>query len=44
MICSSDLMAIGALHEADRPGIRVPEELSIVGFDGIDATAWTAPS
>jgi DNA-binding LacI/PurR family transcriptional regulator len=44
VICSSDLMAIGALHEADRRGIRVPEELSIVGFDGIDATTWTAPA
>jgi DNA-binding LacI/PurR family transcriptional regulator len=43
VICSSDLMAIGALHEAARRGIRVPEELSIVGFDGIDATTWTAP-
>jgi DNA-binding LacI/PurR family transcriptional regulator len=43
VICSSDLMAIGALHEAARRGIRVPEELSIVGFDGIDATTWTDP-
>jgi DNA-binding LacI/PurR family transcriptional regulator len=43
VICSSDLMAIGALHEAARRRIRVPEELSIVGFDGIDATTWTAP-
>ncbi len=44
VICSSDLMAIGALHEAARRGVRVPEELSIVGFDGIDATTWTVPS
>ncbi len=43
VICSSDLMAIGALHEAHRRGIRIPEELSIVGFDGIDATNWTTP-
>jgi DNA-binding LacI/PurR family transcriptional regulator len=43
-ICSSDLMAIGALHEAARRGIRVPDDLSIVGFDGIDATLWTTPS
>jgi DNA-binding LacI/PurR family transcriptional regulator len=43
VICSSDLMAIGALHEAARRGLRVPEELSIVGFDGVDATTWTDP-
>lgn len=43
VICSSDLMAIGALHEAARRGVVVPEQLSIVGFDGIEATTWTAP-
>lgn len=43
VICSSDVMAIGALHEARRQGLRVPGDLSIVGFDGIDATSWTEP-
>jgi DNA-binding LacI/PurR family transcriptional regulator len=43
VLCSSDMMAIGALHEAARLGVRVPEQLSIVGFDGIDATKWTDP-
>ena len=44
VICSSDLMAIGALQEAAAQGLRVPEDLSIVGFDGIEATAWTNPA
>ena len=43
VICSSDLMAIGALHEAARLGLRVPDDLSIVGFDGIEAAKWTEP-
>jgi DNA-binding LacI/PurR family transcriptional regulator len=43
VICSSDLMAIGVLHEAARRGLRVPEDLSVVGFDGIDATKWSVP-
>lgn len=43
VICSSDLMAIGALLEAVALGVRVPDDLSIVGFDGIDAAAWTQP-
>jgi DNA-binding LacI/PurR family transcriptional regulator len=44
VICSSDLMAIGVLQEAADQGIRVPEQLSVVGFDGIDATRWTNPA
>jgi len=43
VICSSDMMAIGALHEAARRGIRVPADLSVVGFDGIDAARWSVP-
>jgi DNA-binding LacI/PurR family transcriptional regulator len=43
VICSSDLMAIGVLLEAAQVGLAVPHDLSIVGFDGIDAGAWTQP-
>jgi DNA-binding LacI/PurR family transcriptional regulator len=43
VICSSDLMAIGVLQEAAAQGLHVPEDLSVVGFDGIEATAWTSP-
>jgi len=43
VICSNDLMAIGVLQEASAQKLRVPEDLSVVGFDGIDATRWTDP-
>jgi DNA-binding LacI/PurR family transcriptional regulator len=43
VICSNDLMAIGAMLEAAALGLHVPDELSIVGFDGIDAGTWTQP-
>jgi DNA-binding LacI/PurR family transcriptional regulator len=43
VICSSDLMAIGAMQEASAFGLWVPKDLSIVGFDGIDAATWTNP-
>lgn len=43
VICSSDVMAVGAMQEATRRGIAVPDQLSIVGFDGIDAATWTVP-
>jgi DNA-binding LacI/PurR family transcriptional regulator len=43
VICSSDLMAIGAMQEASFRNLRVPEDISVVGFDGIDAASWTEP-
>ncbi len=43
VICSNDLMAIGAMQEASARGLSVPEDLSIVGFDGIEAASWTQP-
>ncbi|MGZ8687338.1 MAG: LacI family DNA-binding transcriptional regulator [Gaiellaceae bacterium] len=43
VICSNDLMAIGAMLEAGSLGLRVPRDLSIVGFDGIEAGTWTQP-
>jgi alanine racemase len=43
VICSSDVMAFGALREARERGLRIPEDLSIVGFDGIQATEWIDP-
>ena len=43
VICSSDQMAIGALRVAADAGLRVPEDFSVVGFDGIEASAWTQP-
>jgi DNA-binding LacI/PurR family transcriptional regulator len=44
VICSSDLMAIGVLQEAAARGLNVPDDLSVVGFDGIEAGAWTSPA
>jgi DNA-binding LacI/PurR family transcriptional regulator len=37
-------MAIGVLQEAAARGLRVPQDLSVVGFDGIEAAAWTSPA
>jgi DNA-binding LacI/PurR family transcriptional regulator len=42
VICGSDVMAIGVLQEAARRGLRVPQDLSVVGFDG-PAAEWTEP-
>ncbi|QUF01611.1 LacI family DNA-binding transcriptional regulator [Actinosynnema pretiosum subsp. pretiosum] len=35
LICTSDILALGALQEAERRGLRVPADLTVTGFDGI---------
>ncbi|WP_106185333.1 LacI family DNA-binding transcriptional regulator [Umezawaea tangerina] len=35
LICTSDILALGAMNEAKRRGLRVPEDLTVTGFDGI---------
>ena len=39
----NDLLALGVLMAARERGLRVPEDLSIVGFDGMDLTEITTP-
>ena len=40
----NDQMALSVLREALRRGIRVPEQLSVVGFDNIPESAYFYPS
>ncbi|UNK70829.1 LacI family DNA-binding transcriptional regulator [Microbacterium sp. H1-D42] len=37
IVAQSDLLAVGAVRAAEELGLQVPEDLSIVGFDGISA-------
>jgi DNA-binding LacI/PurR family transcriptional regulator len=39
----SDEIALGALKELERRGYRMPEDVGMVGFDGVRAGAWSAP-
>ncbi|MCD6155899.1 MAG: LacI family DNA-binding transcriptional regulator [Candidatus Atribacteria bacterium] len=43
VFCASDKMAIGVLQVAKEKGIKVPDDLAIVGFDGIEAVKYTDP-
>ncbi|HHT32410.1 MAG TPA: LacI family DNA-binding transcriptional regulator [Corynebacterium sp.] len=36
VVCTTDTQALGVLRYARDNGIRVPEDLSVTGFDGID--------
>ena len=42
VFCSNDLIALGVLQEMTRHRIRVPEDMSIVGYDDIDFAAAAA--
>jgi LacI family transcriptional regulator len=43
VVCSNDWTAIGALHAIDEAGLRVPADISIVGFDDIPLASFTSP-
>lgn len=44
IFATTDILAIGAMQAAHRLGIRVPEDLSILGYDGIMESMITFPT
>ena len=40
----TDELAIGAMRTLHETGLKVPEDLSVVGFDDIDISAYTTPA
>ena len=40
VFAASDVMAFGVLHELAKRGIRVPEDVSVAGFDDIQMSAY----
>ena len=43
VMCSNDMTAIGVLHKLYRAGLRVPDDLSVIGFDDIRMAQVTIP-
>jgi DNA-binding LacI/PurR family transcriptional regulator len=43
VVCSNDWTAIGALHAIDAAGLRVPADVSLVGFDDIPLASYASP-
>lgn len=43
IFCHCDVMAIGAIQEAKKLGLRVPQDLSVVGFDDIQFSEYCDP-
>ena len=44
MISCNDEMAVGFMKTVRGEGVRVPEEVSVVGFDGIELADYCEPS
>lgn len=44
LVCSNDLLAMRAMRAAYECGLRIPDDLSITGFDGITLGADLTPS
>lgn len=43
VFCHSDIMALGVIAQAKNMGLRVPEDLSVIGFDDIELAQYSDP-
>ncbi|WRS31183.1 LacI family DNA-binding transcriptional regulator [Actinomycetaceae bacterium MB13-C1-2] len=43
LVCGNDLLAIGALSCLAEHGVRVPEDVAVIGWDGIPEGAFSNP-
>jgi LacI family transcriptional regulator len=44
IVCVNDLMAVGALRELRERGLRVPEDVSVTGFDNVNLAQFCYPA
>ncbi|KZZ83633.1 MULTISPECIES: LacI family DNA-binding transcriptional regulator [Bacillaceae] len=44
VFCASDLMALGSIKAAGKSGRKVPESLSVIGYDDILLSSYVSPS
>lgn len=43
VVCLNDAMALGALHELQAHGVRVPDDVQVVGFDNVPEGQYSTP-
>lgn len=44
LFCFTDSLALGALRELAAAGVRVPDDVAVIGFDNIDESRFSVPS
>ena len=44
LFCFTDELALGAMRVAWQCGVRIPEDVAVVGFDDIEDGRWSRPS
>lgn len=44
LVCTNDQMAVGAYQAIYEAGLKVPEDISVVGFDGLTIGKYLAPA
>jgi LacI family transcriptional regulator len=44
VFAGSDSQALGLIRAAHELGLRVPEDVSVVGYDDLPLASWLAPS
>jgi len=42
--CENDVMAMGVLRAIHKKGLRAPDDLAVIGHDGLDICTWVYPS
>jgi DNA-binding LacI/PurR family transcriptional regulator len=44
IVAANDMIALGVVQQALDQGLRVPEDISVVGFNDFDFSSWVRPS
>jgi len=43
IFATNDIIALGAWHKLNDMGLRIPDDVSLIGYDNIEMTQWTLP-